>query len=156
MKTEINSIIAGFENMLHGHPWFGRSAEELLSDIDPSHYYTHPGESEHTICDLLWHMVTWATFTLNRMEGNKKKDVATDESLDWRKTGIKGNNWQKGIDEFNMVHEKIITLLRKKDDSWLSGKVDYREYDFKYLLIGLIQHDIYHLGQIVYANKILG
>ncbi len=156
MKTEINSLTRQFQNMLQGHPWFGRSAEELLADVNIKNVYTKPGQSEHTLCDMLWHMVTWATFTLNRMEGNKKKDVATDETPDWRKTGPKGNDWTKGLSAFHQVHQKIITLLRKKEDSWLGQKVEYREYDFKYLLQGLIQHDIYHLGQIIYGNKILG
>jgi hypothetical protein len=32
--------------------------------------------------------------------------------------------------------------------------VDERKYNFRKLLHGLIQHDIYHLGQIAYIKKI--
>ena len=154
MKNEIRSIIESLESLLHGHPWFGRNATELLGDLNPEDAYTRPGNADHSPCDLLWHMITWASFTANRIEGSKKKDVATDDSLDWRMTGPKVNSWEKGLTEFSAIHKKIIVLLREKDDEWLEKIVDYREYNFRYLLNGMIQHDIYHLGQIAYLSKL--
>jgi uncharacterized damage-inducible protein DinB len=155
MKNETRAIIEGIESLLHGHPWFGRNATEFLADFSPKDVYTRPGNSGHSACDLLWHMNSWAAFTANRIEGSRKKDVATDEKLDWRKTGPKSNNWEKGLAEFSAIHKKIIKLLREKDDEWLDNTVDFREYNFRYLLNGMIQHDIYHLGQIVLLGKLL-
>ena len=57
--------------------------------------------------------------------------------------------------QFKVTHDLIIELLGTKDDKFLSGKVDYREYNFKFLLHGIIQHDIYHIGQIAYLKKLL-
>jgi hypothetical protein len=45
--------------------------------------------------------------------------------------------------------------LKKKEDAFLEEKVDYRNYNFRFLLNGLVQHDIYHLGQIAYVGKML-
>lgn len=155
MKKEINSIIQSIDNLLTGHPWFGRNATELLGQVVPELAYTRPGDADHSLCDLLWHMNTWAEFTANRIQGSRKKDVATDPALDWRKTGQKTNNWDKGLREFIAIHRRVISLLRERDDAWLDKKVDYREYNFRYLLNGMIQHDIYHLGQIAYLHKLL-
>ena len=30
--------------------------------------------------------------------------------------------------------------------NFFRGDVDYREYNFRFLLHGIIQHDIYHIG----------
>jgi len=30
-----------------------------------------------------------------------------------------------------------------------------RKYDVRYLLYGLMQHDVYHLGQIAYVKKMI-
>ena len=155
MKNELRSIIDNIESVLHGHPWFGRNVTDLLGDINPRHAYSKPGNADHSACDLLWHMISWATFTANRIEGSTKKDVATDETLDWRKTSPKTYNWEKGLKEFTAIHKKIITRLRTKDDEWLEKTVAYREYNFRYLLHGLIQHNIYHIGQVAYLNKLL-
>jgi len=45
--------------------------------------------------------------------------------------------------------------LEKRDDEFLKEMVDYRKYDFRFLLNGLMQHNIYHLGQVAYLKKLL-
>ena len=57
--------------------------------------------------------------------------------------------------EFKAIHKKIINLLKKRDDAFLHEIVDYRKYDFRFLINGMIEHNIYHLGQIAYLNKLL-
>ena len=53
------------------------------------------------------------------------------------------------------VYQEIIALLHTKDDMFLEEKVDYRNYNFRFLINGLIQHNIYHLGQVAYLKKLL-
>jgi hypothetical protein len=54
------------------------------------------------------------------------------------------------------THNKIIDLLKhKKDDNFLGDIVPLRKYNFRFLLNGLIQHNIYHLGQVAYLKKML-
>ncbi|MCY7309203.1 MAG: hypothetical protein LH619_00365 [Chitinophagaceae bacterium] len=43
----------------------------------------------------------------------------------------------------------------KKDDDFLVEPVDYRKYNFRFLLNAMIEHNIYHLGQVAYVNKML-
>ena len=57
--------------------------------------------------------------------------------------------------QFKVTHDLIIDLLDTKGDKFLSEDVDYREYNFRFLLHGIIQHDIYHIGQIAYLKKLL-
>jgi hypothetical protein len=98
-------------------------------------------------------MVTWADFTLHRLRGDKEKDLKAFEELDWRNIDPQIHSWSKGLSELESIHQKIIVELKGMDDSILDKKVDYREYNFRFLLKGLIQHDIYHLGQIAYVTK---
>ncbi len=46
-------------------------------------------------------------------------------------------------------------LLSEKEDGFLSEEAADRKYNFRHLLHGLIQHDIYHQGQIAFLNKLL-
>lgn len=155
MNKEIQNIIRNIEDTNSGSPWFGRSVYELLEETDPKKVFIRPNNSEHTLADILFHMLTWAEFTLNRLEGNKKADLTASEKLDWREINPKIHTWKKGIKDFKAVHKTIIAILKTKDDSFLKGKVDYRTYDFSYLLNGFVQHNIYHAGQIAYLNKLL-
>lgn len=155
MNKEIKSIISSFEDINNGQPWFGRAVYEMLEEIDPAIVYKKPNENSHSLAELLYHMITWADFTLHRIKGDKEKDMAAFEELDWRPVDPAIHTWKKGLTEFKSIHTNIIAALKEKNDAFLSGIVDYRDYDFRYLLNGLIQHNIYHIGQIAYVKKLL-
>jgi uncharacterized damage-inducible protein DinB len=155
MNKEIQAIISGLQNILEGQPWYGKSAYHLLEEIDEANIYIKPNHNSHSLADLLYHMLTWAEFTQNRIEKEPIPDIAAFEVSDWRLIYPAVHNWQKGLAALKASHHKIIDLLQTKDDSFLEEKCDYRKYDFRYLLNGLIQHNIYHLGQVAYVNKLL-
>jgi uncharacterized damage-inducible protein DinB len=156
MNKEINSLIRRIENVNGGEPWFGRAVYTILEEVDPKKIYEKPKGSEHSLIELLYHMITWASFTLDRLEKNKISDLAAAESLDWRTIDPKVHTWKKGVAEFKSIHKKIIALLKKKDDIFLKEIVDYRNYNYHFLVNGMIEHNIYHLGQVAYLKKLLG
>jgi hypothetical protein len=100
-------------------------------------------------------MITWAEFTLKRIEGDKETGLAVSEKMDWRRIEPAKHSWKKRLAEFKEIHERIIDLLNQKDDEFLKKTVDYRNYSFWFLLNGLIQHNIYQLGHIAYMKKLL-
>jgi uncharacterized damage-inducible protein DinB len=155
MTKELQSIIRNLENTLNGTPWFGRAVYEILSETDESKASIKPGDTEHSLLELLYHMITWAEFTLNRIQNDGSRDVKYFEDLDWRTIDPKKHDWKKGLAELKKVHEEIVNSLQGRDDAFLNEKVDHREYNYRFLLNGLIQHNIYHLGQIAYLNKLL-
>lgn len=155
MNKEIQAIRRNIQNTLEGTPWYGRPVYELLDEVDPASTWARPGATEHSLIELLYHMITWAGFTLKRIEGDKEQDLAAFEKMDWREIDPKTHTWQNGLKEFKEIHQKILELLQTKEDSLLKEIVDYRQYNFRFLLNGLIQHNIYHLGQIAYVKKLL-
>jgi uncharacterized damage-inducible protein DinB len=155
MNEELRSIIRNLQNVNTGQPWYGRPVYEMLDETDPAIVYTKPNENSHSLIELLYHMITWAEFALKRIEGDKEHDMAAAEELDWRDIDPKVHTWKKGLSEFKVIHKKIIELLDKKEDMFLKEIVDYRKYNFRFLLNGLIQHNIYHIGQIAYLKKLL-
>lgn len=126
---------------------------KILQVENSSVVYKKPNENSHSLIELLYHMNTWAEFTLKRLV--EDEDLETAEKLDWREIDPKEHTWEKGVAQFKVTHDLIIELLESKDDKLLSEKVDGREYNFRFLLHGLIQHDIYHAGQIAYVKKLL-
>lgn len=155
MNIEIQSIVSDLQSVNNGEPWFGRSVYAILEEVDTSKVYIKPGNTEHSLIELLYHMLTWAEFTLKRIEKDPIQDLAVFEKMDWREIDPAVHNWEKGLAEFKSINEKIVQLLNKKDDEFLKETVDYRTYNFGVLLKGLIQHHIYHLGQIAYVKKLL-
>lgn len=154
MNKELQSIISTLQNTLDGDPWYGRPVYHLLREVETSYAYEKPGGS-HSLIELLYHMLTWAGFTLKRIEKDKVNDLAAFEKLDWRQIDPMQHDWDEALADFIATHQQIIAILQTKDDNFLSEKVDYREYNFRVLLNGLIQHNIYHAGQVAYLQKLL-
>jgi len=161
MNKETQSIIKNLENILSGQPWFGRAVYEILGEIEeskvnakPASPAGKPNNNSHSLLELLWHMNTWAEFTLASLENKNIEDLKEIEKNDWRTIDPKKNTWKKGMEQLKGTHQTIIELLKQKtDDSFLSEIVVNRKYNFRFLLNGLIQHNIYHLGQISYLKK---
>ena len=155
MNKETQSIIRRIENVNSGEPWFGRAVFVILEEVDAKKVSIKPNCTEHSMLELLYHMITWADFTLKRLEKNNKMDLSTFEKMDWRELNPKLHSWKKALAEFKAINKKIIALLDKKDDDFLLEIVDYRKYNYRFLLNGMIEHSIYHLGQVAYLNKML-
>ncbi len=155
MNKKTIAHIRHMEDVANGQPWFGRAVFELLKEVDTSKVFTRPAGKEHSMIEILYHMITWLSFAEQRILGNREQDLKTFEKLDWREIDPAVYSWEKGIAELNTIHQNIISLLKKKEDKFLEEKVDYREYNFDYLLTGVTEHTIYHIGQIAYINKLL-
>jgi uncharacterized damage-inducible protein DinB len=155
MNKEIQSIIKNLQRVIGGQPWYGRPVYELLGEVKPNKVFEKPGSDGHSMIELLYHMVTWTEFCLRRVQGAKDADPDEVERLDWRKIDPSEHNWEKGLAAFKEANNQIIELLSTKNDDFLKQIVDYREFNFRFLLNGLIQHHIYHIGQIAYIEKFL-
>jgi hypothetical protein len=155
MNKETESIIRTLQNTLNGEPWFGRAIYPILEEVDASKVYTKPNGTGHSLIELLYHMTTWANFTLLQLTNASPEEMKIAESMDWREINPKTHSWKKGIAQFKETHKQIASILDTKNDGFLSEIVMGREFNFRFMLNGLTQHNIYHLGQIAYLNKLL-
>jgi len=155
MNKEIQSIIKNLQRVNSGQPWYGRSVYELLDEVNPSKVFEKPGKEGHSMIELLYHLVTWTEFCLRRVQGGKDENPKEVEKLDWRQINTSQHSWEKGMAAFKLANDEIIELLSTKNDDFLKEMVDYREFNFRFMLNGLIQHHIYHIGQIAYIEKFL-
>jgi uncharacterized damage-inducible protein DinB len=155
MNTEILLIAEQLKAAYEGEPWFGRSIKEILSEIDESIVFEKPN-GQHSILELLWHMITWKEFTINRLRNDNAKSLQYFEKNDWRELDNTDKSlWQKGLQRFAEVHNELIEAIQQQKDELLSQRVEGRNYEFRKLLYGIAEHNIYHTGQIAYIKKML-
>jgi uncharacterized damage-inducible protein DinB len=153
MQKELDFIIAQLKDAYQGDPWFGRNAKELLSEVKEETAFTKLA-NQHSILELVWHMVTWREFTIDRLQ--PEKALAYFEETDWRELDHNDKSlWSQAVQKLGKTQEQLLSLLQNTEDVVLDQLVKEKSYDFRKLLHGLIQHDIYHLGQIAYINKCL-
>lgn len=156
LNKEIRYIIHNLQTTLSGEPWFGRAVFPILDEVDESKAYIKPNNSEHSLIELLYHMITWADFCLKQLENASSEEIKEVEEKDWREIDQQIHSWKNGMELLKEIHRQIISVLKTKDDAFLSEIVKERRFNYRFMLNGLIQHNIYHLGQVAYVKKLPG
>lgn len=67
---------------------------------------------------------------------------------------LQKKGWENLKAEFYQSQKELIELIEVENDDFLEKEYS-SGYSFKYLLEGLIHHDLYHLGQIGIVIKFL-
>ena len=62
--------------------------------------------------------------------------------------------WSNTLDELRRNHEAMRAAIRALDEARLEEIVPGTEYSVYFLLHGVIQHDLYHAGQIALLKKV--
>ncbi len=155
MNKEMLYIAEQIKETYEGDPWFGRNANSLLAEVNEQAAFEKPN-GQHSIVELVWHMITWREFTISRFKKEEAKDLHYFEAHDWRK--LDHNNkglWQEGLQRLHETQKELIEIVQTQKDEWLEQNVEERKYNFRKLLNGVLQHDIYHMGQVAYVKKLL-
>ncbi|MDQ3551133.1 MAG: hypothetical protein M3413_06370, partial [Bacteroidota bacterium] len=95
-------------------------------------------------------------FTLHHLDPASDKTLSYFEKNDWLILDHSDKSLlQKALVRLQQSQDNLLNLLKLQQDELLVKKVVERNYSYRKLLYGVIQHDIYHLGQIIYIKKML-
>ena len=154
-NSELVYIINQLKEAYEGDPWFGKSIKQLLAEVNERTAYERPG-GQHSMLDLLWHMITWREFTIDRLQHSPQMQLAYFEEMDWRELDHNDMTlWKQGLERLKETQDQLLAILAGRTEELLDQPVRERSYNFRKLLYGFIQHDIYHIGQIAYIQKLL-
>lgn len=153
-NAEILLLVDQLVEIYEGEPWHGKGVKAILDSLSPDVVFQQPS-GQHSILELVWHMMNWKEFALNRLV-RSDKDLKHFEENDWLQLDHDNTSlWQKGLDRFWQVHHQFMDTLKQQDDKLLNQIVQGRNYSYRKLLNGIREHDLYHSGQIAYINKLL-
>ncbi|HUQ96762.1 MAG TPA: DinB family protein [Chitinophagaceae bacterium] len=155
MNTEMLQIAEQLKDTYEGAPWFGKNGKTLLAEAEAVNVFENPN-GQHSIIELLYHMITWREFTISRLRHNGEKTTAYFEARDWQPFEASDTAaWHAGLKKLAAVQNELADVLQQQQDALLIETVPERSYTFRNLLYGIVQHDIYHLGQVAYITKLL-
>ena len=150
--TELELLIELMTELVEGEPWHGKSVKAILAEVNPQVVFEKPA-GQHSMLELVWHMATWKEFCVSRLK-NDNRDLSFFEEQDWRE--LDHNNkalWQEGLDYYWRMHRELMEALKSQDTKILDTIVPGRKYNYRKLMNGICQHDVYHSGQIIYLQK---
>lgn len=148
MKAEKELLIAKAENFYNGEPYYGDPILKILDEIDSSKALQRVGSHAHTVAELFAHIIGWEEYSIKQFKGVKDFQMDQDISFDWRRIDKDEKKiWGSMLSKLESVHKELIGLLNDEQYG-----VDKKHE----LLDNMMQHDIYHFGQIAILKKIIG
>lgn len=149
---------AELRNVLSGHPWYGNSVYITLTGINFENAYKRPPRAAHTIAEILLHMISWTEEVIDRVN---EKPAGVPLGGDWPDPGEPDElKWNLYLDDLKLVNTNLLKAIHDfPEDKWHTDIIDDRNQEpgitYAELVRGLIQHHIYHQGQIGLLVKIL-
>ncbi len=159
MGILIEYIIDELKNIQNGKIWIGSSYESKLNSIDDNLVFERPIKNMHSIAEIISHLTLWRSEAILKIKtgtGSKTDDCEENWLPNSR---LKEKGWTKIKLEYDNTLTELIALLKEKDDSFLKKEyydTDFKDsYEYRFLLNGMLHHDIYHLGQLGLVIKYL-
>jgi uncharacterized damage-inducible protein DinB len=151
--TELNRIVKLFTDLQHGDCWIGTNFKEALHGVDARLAQQVAGNHANNIWQLTFHLIYWRTTVINRLNGSIDpppfKDMSLPDNLDEA-------NWKQTLADFETVYHQLRTTISHFKEDNLHKPSPRPEQTYYQLMMGCLQHDAYHLGQIVLLKRVLG
>jgi uncharacterized damage-inducible protein DinB len=157
MNSESVRIADQLRRAFRGDAWHGPSLLDLLAEITPEQARARPVRSAHSIWELVLHIDIYLQVGLDATRGTPMPQLFGTER-DWPAlTADSAEAWFDAQDRLFEDAEKLAHAIEGFDEAKLTETVPGRSYDFYYLFHGIVQHSLYHAGQIAILKKaILG
>jgi uncharacterized damage-inducible protein DinB len=152
--SEAARIADQLRRAFDGEAWHGDSVFEILKGVTAEQAAARPIAGAHTIWELVLHIAAWDGAVLRRMSGVA---VTLSDAENFPPvTDASEAAWRTALAQVRKVHEELIAAVADLTDSRLYEKVPGKEgahYTFYYMLHGVVQHELYHAGQIALLKK---
>lgn len=139
-------------------PWHGASLKEVLESVTPEKVFIKPINNAHSIIELALHINSWTAEVLSRFEGKMPSVPASgdwpmpeNETLDY---------WESVKQSIYKNTNKLLTTIENFPESKLEEIVGGERnaslgtgFTFRGMIIGVLQHNAYHAGQIALLKK---
>ena len=151
--SEIDRIADQLRRAYEGEAWHGPSLREILAGITVEQAARRPLPQAHSIWELVLHIAAWESIVRRRLGGEAVE--ATPEQ-DWPPVRDSSDAaWKKTLDDLDRGHHQLRQAIAALTDDRLSRRVAGKDYSIYGMLHGLVQHDLYHAGQIALLKKAL-
>ena len=154
--TEIERILDQLKRAYEGNAWHGPSVREGLSGVTAEQARTRPLPNAHNIWELVHHIAVWENVGRRRLQGDRA-EINISSPEDWPPADdLSEAAWEQAKAALDRGHEALRKAISGLDESRLDEPILEGLSTVYVTLHGVIQHDLYHAGQISMLKKALG
>lgn len=144
--SDIQKLKKLIERSFDQQPWYGPSVMETLKDIS-SKNASNRLPASHSIIELVCHMTAWRKFVIDQLRGIPR-EINEAENFPPPTT------WEDALTSLRESQTDLLRAIDSFPEDRLNEKVPLREYRFHFMINGIVQHDVYHIGQIALLKKL--
>jgi uncharacterized damage-inducible protein DinB len=156
--NEIARIIDQLEREHSGDPWHGSPLSQILDGVTHTAASATPVGGGHSIWELVLHVAVWKNEVRHRLSGAA---AAEPREGDWPVAGAMTEvGWIQARERLDRAHRLLVSAIREFPEARLYDATnDHRDgaggigVTYYELLHGIVQHDVYHAGQIAILKK---
>ncbi len=151
MLEESRRIADQLRRAYEGDAWHGPSLTELLSGLTASQAASHPIPGVHSIWELVLHITAWERAGRRRISG-KAATVTAKQNFP-RVVDRSERAWKKALQDLERGDKALRKAVSGLSEKQLARKVPGRSHTAYLTAHGIVQHNLYHAGQIALLKK---
>jgi uncharacterized damage-inducible protein DinB len=149
--SEIERIEEQLRLAFEGGAWHGPGVLETLDGVTAKEAAAHPVTGAHSIWELVAHIGAWEHACRRRLEGDRA-ELSTSE--DWPPiTDTSEAAWATTKAALIEGHHKLRESIAFLTEARLDEPILENMRSVYVTIHGVIQHDLYHAGQIAILKK---
>jgi uncharacterized damage-inducible protein DinB len=151
--TEVERILDQMDRAFSGDAWHGPSLMALLEGVSAENASVHSIRGAHSIWELVNHIAAWHRIVHQRLSGEL---VEPTSEMDWPPVWDASEvAWQRALGSLAEGRARLRRAVEGLRDDLLQDKPAGNN-DSRYITLhGVVQHDLYHAGQIAVLKKAL-
>src|ERR1700687_352463 len=154
--TEIERILDQLKRAYEGSAWHGPSVREVLAGVTAQQAHARPLQNAHSIWELVHHIAVWENVGRRRLGGDRA-EINISSPEDWPPADdVSDAAWEQAKAALHRGHEALRKAIATLDESRLDQPILEGLSTVYVTLHGVIQHDLYHAGQMAMLKKALG
>ncbi len=149
--SALSTIRENLRRTFEGEAWHGPSVLEILLGVAAQQAAFRPIPGAHTIWELVLHITTWESVVTRRLKGEAFEPSPEEDYPAVRNTGEA--DWKRTLESLRRGHEALVAAVAELPESRLNEMVPGKDYTVEFMLLGIIQHNLYHAGQLALLKK---
>lgn len=145
-RFETARLADQLERSYRGGAWHGLALSEAIDGVDAEAADRRALPGIHTVAEIAFHVAYWLDGVRRRLDG------AAVEGDDWPAPG-RVTDWTATRDALERAHRALHAAVLALDDARLDDPVEGSDPTVRGMLLGVLQHNAYHAGQIALLAK---
>jgi uncharacterized damage-inducible protein DinB len=149
----VRHVAGRLRRTFDGPMWHGASLREVLQEVDAELAHRRDVAGAHSIWALVRHMTVWAEIALARLDGERLAYPPAEEDWPAVSDAVLPGLWLRDVVSLGDAYGALAARVAQLEPADLLAVVPEQDYSVATMLDGVIEHGVWHGGQIAMLKR---